>query len=62
MNEAKDKTTTHSPITLELQADAVFEAGPDGPKLVRIDVRDCVLIAQAAAELMQGAPEGVTLH
>lgn len=58
-----DKKLLTSPLTLEVRAEVAWEETPTGLKMAGIKVLDTIVIAQAAAELMQTeAPVGVTLH
>ena len=39
-------------VTLELRAEVVWRTGPDGIRVERIELRDCIMLAPAAAELL----------
>lgn len=51
-----------SPITLEVQAEAIWENGPNGPKLLRIEVRECFVIEAPLPDLATVLPESSTVH
>lgn len=45
-------------VTLELRAEVVWRAGPDGIRVERIELRDCVMVGPSAAELLVAPAAG----
>lgn len=55
-----DTTEINQPITLQVQADAIFVMDNGIPRLLRIDVKDCFPIAISPA--LRTTPGGDTVH